>query len=230
MRGETGEVDLGAFINAGSVARKRILDSLADRATREGRPTGGIYDDILPTEKVSTGLMRQYEGKTGTAGLQLQRDLDNGNRSLKDANIGRFNGRNLQVEPKRVNGKVDPKALELFQGVGAWIKDNGESIYGTQPNPLPSRPAWGDANLSKDGKSLYLHVMEWPKDGKLFVEGLPGKATSASFVSPKAADTKIAFAQEGPNLNLTLPGTAIDPHDTVVKVSLDSPFHPKTKP
>ena len=128
------------------------------------------------------------------------------------------------------NGKVDPKALELFQGVGAWIKDNGESIYGTQPNPLPARPAWGDANLSKDGKSLYLHVMKWPKDGKLFVEGLPGKATSVSFLSPKAADTKIAFAQEGPNLNLTLPGTAIDPHDTVVIVSLDRPFHPKTKP
>jgi alpha-L-fucosidase len=128
------------------------------------------------------------------------------------------------------NGKVDPKALELFQGVGVWIKDNGESIYGTQPNPLPARPAWGDANLSKDGKSLYLHVMKWPKDGKLFVEGLPGKATSVSFLSPKAADTKIAFAQEGPNLNLTLPGTAIDPHDTVVIVSLDRPFHPKTKP
>jgi alpha-L-fucosidase len=59
------------------------------------------------------------------------------------------------------NGKVDPKALELFQGVAAWIKDNGESIYGTQANPLPARPAWGDANLSKDGKSLYLHVMKW---------------------------------------------------------------------
>ena len=128
------------------------------------------------------------------------------------------------------NGKVDPKALELFQGVGAWIQDNGESIYGTLANPLPARPAWGDANVSNDGKTLYLHVMEWPKDGKLFVEGLPGKATSASFLSPKAADAKIAFAQEGPNLNLTLPGTAIDPHDTVVKVSLDSPFHPKTKP
>ena len=128
------------------------------------------------------------------------------------------------------NGKVDPKALELFQGVGAWIKDNGASIYGTQANPLPDRPAWGDANLSKDGKTLYLHVMKWPKDGKLTVEGMPGKATSASFLSPQAADTKIACAQKGKKLHLTLPGNAIDPNDTVVKVSLTAPLHPKTKP
>ena len=128
------------------------------------------------------------------------------------------------------NGKVDPKALELFQGVGAWIKDNGASIYGTQANPLPDRPAWGDANLSKDGKTLYLHVMKWPKDGKLTVEGIPRKATSASFLSPQAADTKIVCAQKGKKLHLTLPGTAIDPNDTVVKVSLAAPFHPKTKP
>ena len=128
------------------------------------------------------------------------------------------------------NGQIDPKALELFQGVGAWIKDNGESIYGTQANPLPARPAWGDANVSNDGKTLYLHVMKWPKDGKLTVEGMPGMATSASFLSPQAADTKIVCAQKGKKLHLTLPGTAIDPNDTVVKVSLAAPFHPKTKP
>lgn len=128
------------------------------------------------------------------------------------------------------NGQIDPKALELFQGVGAWIKDNGESIYGTQANPLPARPAWGDANVSNDGKTLYLHVMKWPKDGKLTVEGMPGMATSASFLSPQAADTKIVCAQKGEKLHLTLPGTAIDPNDTVVKVSLAAPFHPKTKP
>lgn len=127
------------------------------------------------------------------------------------------------------NGKFDPKALALFQGVGAWIKDNGESIYGTQPNPLPERPAWGDANLSKDGKTLYLHVMNWPKDGKIVVEGLPAQATCASFLSPQAADAKIACAQKGEKLNLTLPANAIDPNDTVVKVSLAAPFHPKTK-
>jgi hypothetical protein len=52
--------------------------------------------------------------------------------------------------------------------------------------PFPVRPAWGDASLSKDGKTLHLHVMKWPADGKLVVEGIPAQATNASFLSPKA--------------------------------------------
>ena len=118
------------------------------------------------------------------------------------------------------DGQVDPKALELFQGVGAWIKDNAESIYGTQPNPLPARPAWGDANLSKDGKTLYLHVMKWPADGQLVVEGMPAQATKASFLSPKAPQGTLDLTQSENTLTLTLPAEAIDPNDTVIKVSL----------
>ena len=66
--------------------------------------------------------------------------------------------------------------------------------------------------------------MEWPADGKLVVEGVTPKVESITFLAPKAAETKIALTQDGANLNLTLPGTAIDPHDTVVKVSLSEPF------
>jgi alpha-L-fucosidase len=118
------------------------------------------------------------------------------------------------------NGKIDPKAVELFAGLGAWIRDNGASIFDTLPNPLPARPAWGDASLSKDGKTLYLHVMKWPKNGKLIVEGMPGKASSASCLSPKAPQGALDFAQSKTSLTLNLPAQPIDPDDTVIKVSL----------
>lgn len=107
---ETGAVDMGAFVDAGAVARRRILNSMADQATREGRPTGGIFDEILPTEKIETGLMRTYEGRTGNLGLQLQRDLDNGNKSLLDSKIGRRNGRLVQVQRT-------PEMEELFKAL-----------------------------------------------------------------------------------------------------------------
>lgn len=122
------------------------------------------------------------------------------------------------------NSQIDPKALELFQGVGAWIQDNGESIYGTQANPLPARPEWGDASLSKDGKTLYLHVMKWPADGKLTVDGVTAKATSVTFLSPKAAERKVEFTQDATALKISLPGQAVDLNDTVLKVTLDEPF------
>lgn len=122
------------------------------------------------------------------------------------------------------NGKIDPKAVELFSGMGDWIQENHESIYDTEANPLPSRPEWGDASLSKDGKTLYLHVMQWPANGKLRVDGVPVTAASVAFLAPKGADQKISFSQDGSSLALDLPAKAIDAHDTVIKMVLQSPF------
>ena len=126
------------------------------------------------------------------------------------------------------NGKIDPKAVELFAGLGAWLRDNSASIFDTLPNPLPARPAWGDANLSKDGTTLYLHVMKWPKDGQLMVEGVVPRVASAAFLSPKASDRKVDFTQDGAALKISLTGQAVDPDDSVVKVSLSAPFQTQT--
>ena len=126
------------------------------------------------------------------------------------------------------NGKIDPKAVELFAGLGAWLRDNSASIFDTLPNPLPARPAWGDANLSKDGTTLYLHVMKWPKDGQLTVEGVVPQVASAAFLSPKASDRKVDFKQDGAALKISLTGQAVDPDDSVVKVSLSAPFQTQT--
>jgi hypothetical protein len=140
---ETGSVNIGMFAEAGPVARKRILDQLADRATREGRPTGGIYDDILPTEKVETGIIRTYEGRTGTAGLELQRDLDNGNRLLQDLRIGRRNGRLVNVERspeveelfKALHGEgpVPPRLQQVYDDVKRMIAAESEATLRDNP-------------------------------------------------------------------------------------------------
>ena len=122
------------------------------------------------------------------------------------------------------NGKIDPKAVELFTGIGDWIRDNHESIYDTEANPLPARPAWGDASLSKDRKTLYLHVMKWPADGKLCVDGVPVKATTAAFLSPKGAGQSFTIAQNGTTLKLTLPTEPVDENISVIKVALESSF------
>jgi len=116
------------------------------------------------------------------------------------------------------------KAVELFSGIGDWIQENHESIYDTEANPLPARPEWGDASLSKDGKILYLHVMKWPAEGKLRVDGVPVKAASASFLDLRAADQKISLSPDGSSLVLDLPAEAIDAYDSVIKVLLETPF------
>ena len=53
------------------------------------------------------------------------------------------------------------------------MKVNGEAIYGTTASPF-KRLAWGRCTkkLTADGATLYLHVFNWPADGKLLVPGL----------------------------------------------------------
>ncbi|QDU90762.1 Alpha-L-fucosidase [Pirellulimonas nuda] len=118
------------------------------------------------------------------------------------------------------NGRLDPEAVRLYGAIGDWLKVNGESIYATRRNPLPERPAWGDASVNKDGKTLYLHVLEWPESGALGVSGLPGVVTSASFL---AGGDAAPFSQQGDALTLSLPAAPLDPYDTVIKLSLDTP-------
>jgi alpha-L-fucosidase len=115
------------------------------------------------------------------------------------------------------NGKIDPEAVRLYGVIGDWLKVNGESIFGTNRNPLPERPEWGDCSVSKDGESLFLHVMEWPASGTLFVEGVESAVTSAHFL---ANGTSVAFEQNGNVLKIQLPSKPLNQYDTVVKVSL----------
>ncbi len=40
------------------------------------------------------------------------------------------------------NGKIDLKDVTILKGIGSWLKENGESIYGTEKTPLPVQ-SWG---------------------------------------------------------------------------------------
>ena len=47
--------------------------------------------------------------------------------------------------------------MAILDGIGAWMKVNGESIHGTTATPLPVQ-AWGES--TRKGNTLYLHVLE----------------------------------------------------------------------
>lgn len=113
------------------------------------------------------------------------------------------------------NGKLDPEAVRLYGVIGDWLKVNGESIYGTVRNPLAERPEWGDVSVSKDGKMIYLHIMEWPKSGAVIVSGLSSTATAAIYLEN---GEKADLVQEGDVLKINLPAEALNEYDTVVKV------------
>jgi alpha-L-fucosidase len=127
----------------------------------------------------------------------------------------------LNVGPTS-EGLIPQASVERLEAMGAWMKVNGDSIYGTSASPL-EKLAWGRCTQKQldGGKTrLYLHVFDWPKDGKLAVSGLKNKATSAYLLSD-AAKAKLPLEQKDGTVTISLPSKAVDPIDTVVVLDIE---------
>lgn len=85
----------------------------------------------------------------------------------------------MNIGPKG-DGSIDDADTRILHDIGSWIKENGESIYGTTTSPLPPQP-WGVS--TRKGNKLYLHVFEW--SNPLYVGGLMGKVEKAYLLADK---------------------------------------------
>lgn len=116
------------------------------------------------------------------------------------------------------SGKMDPKDIAILHGIGKWWQVNGESIRGTTRTPLPVQ-AWGES--TRKANTLYLHVFEWPRDGKLVVGGLKNKARRAFLLSDAKRAPLPAERLNPLDLAIQVPAAAPDPADSVVVVEVE---------
>lgn len=107
-------------------------------------------------------------------------------------------------------GRIPAEAEKRLLGVGAWLKANGESIYGTTASPLPQMP-WGVAT-QRPGK-LYLHVLQWPRDGVLRIPGFAGAAVKGARMLD--GGQRLAIGRDG-GFSVALPDKRPDSADAVV--------------
>jgi alpha-L-fucosidase len=122
----------------------------------------------------------------------------------------------LNVGPT-AEGLFPAASVERLQAMGAWLQVNGEAIYGTSASPFPSLP-WGRATekaLPGGGTRLYLHVFDWPKDGRLVVDGLFNETKTAVLLTAGGPRT-LAASREGTAVVVQVPAEAPDPIDSVV--------------
>jgi len=122
----------------------------------------------------------------------------------------------LNIGPT-AEGEFPQACVDRLREVGQWLKANGESIYGTKAGPF-AHLSWGCA--TSKGNRLYLHVFDWPKDGKLRVP-LKNDAKSAWLLSDPSK--KLTVTREPERLVISLPASAPDPVDSVVVLDLAGP-------
>ncbi len=122
----------------------------------------------------------------------------------------------LNVGPT-AEGLIPGPSVERLAAIGEWMKINSESIYGTTASPLGEVP-WGRCT-AKTGK-LYLHVFDWPANGKLEVSDLKNKVKKAYLLADKKRTKLPVTLTSGEKIVITVPSRATDPVNTVVVLEI----------
>jgi len=169
----------------------------------------GAFDRASPWETCTT-LCRQWAWKPEDEMKSLRECLQ----TLVTV-VGSDGNFLLSVGPMP-DGRIEPRQAERLRQMGAWLSQYGRSVYGTRGGPF--KPGdWGAATCK--GKEIYLHVLRWPKEGKLLLPPIEAKVLrSAALTGGVAAvrqtprATEVAAAEKDRQ--------AID---TIVVLELDRP-------
>lgn len=124
----------------------------------------------------------------------------------------------LNVGPTS-EGLFPQASVERLAEIGRWMKANNESIYDTKASPFDNLN-WGRCTQKPlgGGKTrLYLHVFEWPADGKLTLTGLANKPLKAFLLADKK---KLEFTAAENKVSIDVPGTAPDARATVIALDI----------
>ena len=124
----------------------------------------------------------------------------------------------LNVSPTG-DGTLLPQAMERLSEIGKWMDINSGSIYGTTGNPLGPLD-WGRCTKKVNGgkTTLYLHVFDWPADGKLLVPGLKNQIQEAKLLDGGAA-LETQSGEDG--VVVTLPAEPSNQYASVVVLKVD---------
>jgi alpha-L-fucosidase len=183
-----------------------MLSPFADFYTPEQRIGG--YDDQRPWETCMT-LGRQWSWKPDDKIKSAAEVI-----SILVRTVGGDGNLLLNVGPMP-DGRIEPRQVEVLAQVGAWMKRNGESIYGTRGGPF--KPT-SDIASTRKGKTIYVHVLKWP-DGAVKLPYIPAKIVSAKVLGGGKAEVR----QTESGIQISVAPKYRNANGTVVALKLDSP-------
>lgn len=111
------------------------------------------------------------------------------------------------------NGEIQAEHKDSLKKMGEWMRENGETIYGTQAGPVPPSD---DIASTQKGKKVYLHLMDKTKD-LYFVEGFKEKVKGAILYKQ---NKRVKYKINSYGLFIEIPENDRDDVDTIVEITL----------
>jgi len=117
----------------------------------------------------------------------------------------------LNVGPLET-GEIVPVHVGRLRGIGAWMKGNSESIYGTRAGVIPPTAV---SVSTRKGDTHYVHVLDYVSDC-VTLKQVPESIKQARLLKSGEA---VIFERRNDSVILTIPEAQRDPFDTVVVLS-----------
>lgn len=123
----------------------------------------------------------------------------------------------LNVGP-RADGSWPDMSIQQLEEMGEWTSAHGEAIYDAEFVAVPEQP-WGRVARAKGSApeegTLFLYVFDWPKSGKLVLEGVRfEQAGAATFAGEALA---VSGSKDGTGIDLSSAGA--NAYATVLRVN-----------
>ncbi len=119
------------------------------------------------------------------------------------------------------DGHLDEEVIQTAREVGAWLKINGEAIYGSRPYEVYGE---GDARYTRSGGFIYVTLLRWPENNVITLRALrTGGATigRVSNVSIPGSSLPLTFLQDAGGLKITAKDQPAPALAYVLKISQD---------
>jgi len=112
------------------------------------------------------------------------------------------------------NGVVQTEFTDTLKGIGAWLHQYGESIYGTRGKIIEPQD-WGVVT-GKD-KKLFVHVLHPKGESYIFLPGIKNKVLNAVTMT---GNKTVTFKQQPEGLFIYTNGISFNDTDTIVQLQV----------
>jgi alpha-L-fucosidase len=124
----------------------------------------------------------------------------------------------LNIAPSP-DGEFDATAYERLKEIGNWIKINGEGIYGSRMNKSFNEGESIRFTKSKDGKTQYVFLFDYPKDGIVDISKID--ISEKSKLTLLGSDKNLKWKRTANGVQVQLPASlqSVSQHVWTIKVS-----------